>query len=528
MPFVGAVRSLEAISNIVDNDGSENNIAGDIVAEANEVRIWDGACKVLQATLDFQIFSAWIKPLIPSRINLPLFLQSSSPQKLEITLLAPNKFYCDHIKRAYGDLICSAIAESCSIVNLNKNNIELLLSVSGNGNKLRSAREEIKNDKVKSAEEKGGSCGEKKSLAFNSSSSSSRANNARVTKTSLAQANLNPKYSFANFVVGACNQLGHAVGKSVAEQPGCRYNPLFVYGGVGLGKTHLVNAIGNFAWRKQKKVLFVSSEVFVNELIQALKSNKMSQFKEKFRSLDVLIIDDVQFIAGKERTQEELFHTFNSLYAKQSQIILTADKIPQELVTLEERLRTRFACGLTVDLQAPDFETRVAILMKKAEALNISLPPEVAKLLAEKIDSNVRELEGALNRFNAMSALNGQNLNIDLVESALRTIVPEKSRAITIELIQKTVAEKYGMSVRELVGKRRNQSVVLPRQIAMYLCRKLTTCSFPEIGALFGGRDHSTVVYAIRSIDERKHDTNSITSDLRLIESRLTGTSSNI
>jgi chromosomal replication initiator protein len=292
------------------------------------------------------------------------------------------------------------------------------------------------------------------------------------------------------------------------------YNPLFLYGGVGLGKTHLVNAIGNAARRRGKKALLVSSETFVNELISAIRSNRMQQFKSKFRSLDLLIIDDVQFISGKERTQEEFFHTFNDLYQKNKQIIVTADKLPQDLTGVEERLRTRFASGLSADLQLPDYETRVAIINKKAEVQKISIPNEVAQFLAERVDTNVRELEGALNRLVALSRIYNSPLSLALCEEAVKDLSPESRSPITIDYIQRKIAAHYCVGLTDLIGKRRTQNIALARHVAMYLCRKLTSLSYPEIGALFGGRDHSTVIHANRTIEERMQSTPSFKSEL--------------
>lgn len=328
------------------------------------------------------------------------------------------------------------------------------------------------------------------------------------------ETNLNPKYNFSNFVVGGCNQFAHAVGLRIAENLGSAYNPLFVYGGVGLGKTHLANAIGNATVRRHKKALLVSSETFVSELIASLRGNRMDQFKAKFRSLDLLIIDDIQFIIGKERTQEEFFHTFNELHNRHKQIVITSDKTPQELVGLEERLRTRFASGLSVDLQVPDFETRVAILSKKAELESAPLSEEVCRYIAEHIDTNVRELEGALNRLCAISSLHKTPINLTLAQEVVRSLMSSrKTKELTYEFIQQTVAEAYNVSLSDLLGKRRTQNIALARQVAMYLVRRLTGYSYPEIGAFFGGRDHSTVIHANKIISERLQSE----TDLRLL-----------
>ena len=315
-----------------------------------------------------------------------------------------------------------------------------------------------------------------------------------------------PKYTFDNFVVGASNQFAHAASKAVANQPGDHYNPLFIYGGVGLGKTHLVNAIGHQVLDRNEnaRVVYLSSESFMNELIAALRRDRMDEFKAKFRRIDVLIVDDVQFLAGRERTQEEFFHTFNSLYDGHHQIVLTSDKFPKEIPDLEERLRNRFEWGLIADIQPPDVETRIAILEKKAEFEGIELPPDVANFLAENIDSNVRELEGSLTRLGAFASLNKCPITVDFARDVLQSVLRDRvERAITIESIQKAVCDFFRIRPNDLRSKRRTRTVALPRQVAMYLCRRYTNASFPVIGDRFGGRDHSTVIHAHQVIERR-------------------------
>ncbi|MBM4260677.1 MAG: chromosomal replication initiator protein DnaA [Deltaproteobacteria bacterium] len=320
--------------------------------------------------------------------------------------------------------------------------------------------------------------------------------------------NLSARYTFDSFVVGASNQFAHAASLAVANKPGLHYNPLFIYGGVGLGKTHLVNAIGNQAANHngQLKVLYLSSESFMNELIGSLRRDKMDEFKTKFRNVDVLILDDVQFIAGKERTQEEFFHTFNSLYDAHKQIVLTSDKFPKEIPGLEDRLRNRFEWGLIADIQPPDVETRIAILQKKAVELNVQLPQEIGIFLASNISSNVRELEGGLTRLSAFSSMTKAALTIDLAKEVLRNILRDARPEVTVEGIQKAICDYYNVKIGELKAKRRTQNIALPRQVAMYLCRKHTDTSFPAIGAKFGGRDHSTVIHASKTIEQRIKD----------------------
>ena len=317
---------------------------------------------------------------------------------------------------------------------------------------------------------------------------------------------LSPKYTFDSFVVGASNQFAHAACKAVASQPGDHYNPLFIYGGVGLGKTHLVNAIGHQVLERnpEARIAYLSSESFMNELIAALRRDRMDDFKSRFRRIEVLIVDDVQFLAGRERTQEEFFHTFNSLYEARRQIVLTSDKFPKEIPDLEERLRNRFEWGLIADIQPPDMETRVAIIEKKAELEQFELPHEVALFLASNIDSNVRELEGSLTRLGAFASLNRCPITIDFAREVLQNVLRDKrDRAITIESIQKAVCDFYNIRPNELRSKKRTRNVALPRQVAMYLCRRYTEASFPVIGDRFGGRDHSTVIHAAQVVERR-------------------------
>lgn len=314
-----------------------------------------------------------------------------------------------------------------------------------------------------------------------------------------------PKYTFENFIVGASNQFAHAASLAVANQPGDHYNPLFIYGGVGLGKTHLVNAIGHklLESRRETKVQYLSSESFMNELIASLRRDKMVDFKNHFRSIDALIVDDVQFIAGKERTQEEFFHTFNSLYESHKQIIITSDKFPKEIPDMEDRLRNRFEWGLIADIQPPDMETRVAILAQKADVEGVSLPNDVAIFLASHISSNVRELEGSLTRLGAFASLTKTEITISLAKDVLRNSLNLTHREVTIENIQKAVCDHFNLKLGELKSKRRTKSIALPRQVGMYLCRKYTSTSFPTIGDKFGGRDHSTVIHASKTIEKK-------------------------
>jgi chromosomal replication initiator protein len=312
---------------------------------------------------------------------------------------------------------------------------------------------------------------------------------------------LNPRYTFDTFVVGANNRLAHAAALAVAEKPARAYNPLFLYGGVGLGKTHLLHAIGNACHARGLNVLYVSSEEFTNDLINAIRTHTTASFREKYRSADVLLIDDIQFIAGKESTQEEFFHTFNTLHGQDKQIIVSSDRPPRAMVTLEDRLRSRFEWGLTADVQAPDLETRTAILRYKAEKLGRQVPDDVLDLVARRVQSNIRELEGALNRIVAFSELSGVPLTVKLAETALIDLLPQSRNIQPAKLIE-LVASAWNTSVDALLGRDRSQKIAEPRQVAMYLLRQETDASLPQIGEVLGGRDHTTVMYAIEKISD--------------------------
>ena len=319
-----------------------------------------------------------------------------------------------------------------------------------------------------------------------------------------AELSLNQKYTYDSFVVGSCNQFAHAASLAVAEAPGKTYNPLYLYGGVGLGKTHLMHACGHAIKQRNShlRLCYLSSEKFMNELINAIRYDKTQRFREKYRSVDVLLIDDVQFMAGKERTQEEFFHTFNSLYEQQKQIVISSDCPPREIPTLEERLHSRFEWGLIADIEPPDLETKVAILKRKAEMIGVTIPDDVALLIASRVKNNVRELEGTLVRLVAISSLRGESISKTLAQDAMRTIATEpEPGAITIQQIQKAVAANYRLSVEELISKSNARQFSVPRQIAMYLCKRLTKHSYPEIGRAFGGKHHSTVIHSFTKIE---------------------------
>ena len=340
-------------------------------------------------------------------------------------------------------------------------------------------------------------------------------NNPATGKTRDRSLSTNPDSSFANFVEGKSNQLARAASMQVAENPGSAYNPLFIYGGVGLGKTHLMHAVGNqiLANNPNAKVVYLHSERFVADMVKALQHNAINEFKRHYRSVDALLIDDIQFFAGKERSQEEFFHTFNALLEGQKQVILTSDRYPKEVKGLEERLKSRFGWGLTVAIEPPELETRVAILMSKANQARIELPHEVAFFIAKRIRSNIRELEGALRRVIANAHFTGQSITLDFAKQALRDLLALQAKQVTLENIQKTTAEYYKIRVADLLSKRRNRSIARPRQIAMALAKELTSHSLPEIGDAFGGRDHTTVMHACKKVAELKETDQLINED---------------
>ena len=348
-----------------------------------------------------------------------------------------------------------------------------------------------------------------------------------VNRQGIQNANLNPRYTFDSFVVGANNNLAHAASLAVAESPGEIYNPLFIYGGVGLGKTHLMHSIGHFILKNnpQAKVLYVTSEKFTNELIDAIRNkNNISttEFREKYRNNDILLIDDIQFIIGKESTQEEFFHTFNSLYEAKKQIIISSDKPPKEIETLEERLRSRFEWGLTVDIQSPDYETRMAILRKKEELEGYNIDNEVIKYIATNVKSNIRELEGALTKIVALSKLNKQEITIELAEEALKDLIsPNETKEVTPELIIQVVADHFGITPLDISSQKRNKEVVFPRQIVMFLCRSMTDTPLQAIGKYLGGRDHTTIIHGYEKIGADMDKNESLRNTIEILKKKI-------
>lgn len=444
--------------------------------------LWEKCLDCLQDEFPSQQFNTWIRPLqVEHTVD-------------RLVLFAPNRFVLDWINERFLGRISELVAQYCDTPAPPP----IFLEIGSKGGPAI-----IKPDVVKSTQSAG------------APSIATRSRTTQSADLPNHQCNTNPKFTFDNFVEGKSNQLAKAASIQVAENPAVAYNPLFLYGGVGLGKTHLLHAIGNQIMRNNShaKVLYLHSERFVADMVKALQTNAMNDFKRFYRTVDALLIDDIQFFAGKDRSQEEFFHTFNALLEGQQQVILTCDRYPKEINGVEERLKSRFGWGLTVAVEPPELETRVAILMSKAEQSNILLPYEVAFFVAKRIRSNVRELEGALKRIIANAHFTGKPITMDFVKDALRDLLALQDKLITIENIQKTVAEYYKIKVADLLSKRRSRSVARPRQMAMALAKELTNHSLPEIGDAFGGRDHTTVLHACRVIAEFKTTNQDIEED---------------
>ena len=437
------------------------------------VSLWDKTLQLIKGELSPPSFNAFFKQIKPLKLHLNTLI-----------LLVPNDFTKGILEDRYLNLIESSVNQ----LSLKKYNVKFILN-----------EEEIKG--------------------------LGNQDNEEDEKTKKNYPNLNPKYTFDTFVIGNSNRFAHAACVAVAEAPARAYNPLFLYGGVGLGKTHLMHAIGHHIMdqKKDPKVVYVSSEKFTNELINSIKDDRNEEFRNKYRNVDVLLIDDIQFIAGKERTQEEFFHTFNSLHEANKQIIISSDRPPKEIPTLEDRLRSRFEMGLITDIQAPDFETRMAILRKKAQMENLDVPNEVTVYIAKNIKSNIRELEGALTRVVAYSSLTNRTISFELASEALKDIIiTSKHEEITINRIKEKVSSVFGVKMEDFNSKKRTRSISYPRQIAMYLSRELTDLSLPKIGEEFGGRDHTTVIHAhdkitkdIETNEDFKDKINKIILDLK-------------
>ncbi len=430
--------------------------------------LWDTCLDRLRDEVPIEQFNTWIRPLQVDHCT----------EQNTLTLLAPNRFVSDWVSEKYITKITALLSD---IVGNDPPKIILQIGSS-------SVREIEANAMVSA-------------LAIDGVSDATVLDPPAVAAF---DSSLNPGFTFDNFVEGKSNQLARAASQQVAENPGEAYNPLFIYGGVGLGKTHLMHAVGNLIQQRKQgaQVLYLNSERFVADMVKALQTNRMNEFKRLYRTVDALLIDDIQFFAGKDRSQEEFFHTFNHLLEGQRQVILTCDRYPKEINGLEERLKSRFGWGLTVAVEPPELEMRVAILMSKAEQLQLSLPYEVAFFIAKRIRSNVRELEGALRRVMASAHFTGKPITLDFVREALKDLLSLQAKLVTIDNIQKTVAEYYKVKTADLLSSRRSRSIARPRQMAMALAKELTNHSLPEIGDTFGGRDHTTVLHACRKIKE--------------------------
>lgn len=421
-------------------------------------KYWDEALKMIQEESSAVSFETWFHPIVPFDI-----------QENRFILQVENPLAKDMLEKRYLPLIRNAVKHAA------KMDFEIVILLSGESPLDIPVRKD-----------------------------------AKRSENDLAK-NLNPRYVFSSFVVGNSNRMAHAASLAVAEAPAKNYNPLFLYGNSGLGKTHLMHSIAHFILENDDsaKVLYVTSETFTNELIQSIQNNKNEEFRNKYRNIDVLLIDDIQFISKKEGTQEEFFHTFNALYESSKQVIISSDRPPKEIKTLEDRLRSRFEMGLIADIQPPDYETRIAILRKKAERDNLVVPDDVMAYIAKNIASNIRELEGALTRILAFATLTNQDISLSLAENSLKDIFSENaSPPVTSELIQELVCAHFGIRMDEMQGSKKPKNIAFPRQVAMYLCRKLLDISLPKIGESFGGRDHTTVIHAITKIEKQlEHDT---------------------
>jgi len=435
----------------------------------------------IEGVLTPQSYRTWIKPI--------RFVEAN---EYTYTLEVPSEFHRNEIKERYISLIKDVIS------GLANESIDIQLKVA------ETTREEVHS--VTASDEP-----------------ASQVQAGEKTKNPSFATTLNAKYTFDSFVCGTSNEFAHAASQAVAEAPAEKYNPLFIYGGTGLGKTHLMVAIGNQILSKNPdaKICYYTSETFMNEMINCIRHKKMEEFRAKFRKADLLLIDDIQFMAGREATEVEFFHTFNALYESHKQIVITSDKFPKDIPGLEERLRSRFEWGLIADIQPPDVETKVAILKKKAELNRIDLPNDVALLIGSSNASNIRELEGMLIRIGAYASLTKNKINITMAKDILKDIIVDKSKEISIELIQKLVAEHFKIKVSDLKSEKRLKNFVIPRQLAIYICRELTKASYPEIGERFGGKDHSTVIYAVKKISGFLDEKPEILNSYEIIKKKL-------
>ncbi len=536
---VSSVRSDETSA------GSTNHSVSSSGAEA----LWDECLRGLRSELPVQAYNTWLKPLRPQ------FASGLTAEKTVLHLVAPNRFIQDWVKTKLFSVICAVYREKAAKFDYLAENPMLVVA-----NHLPSSDEsqidlsashpsQVATQETGSLPGQKGFSSEPRLEGLTNGASTSTASYIskpqgsegslqgyqtqvpRSTAGSIIEGKLshrgalNRESTFENFVEGKSNQLARAAAMQVAENPGFAYNPLFIYGGVGLGKTHLMHAIGNhlLAKKPDAKIVYLHSETFVGTMVNALQLNAIDEFKRFYRSADALLIDDIQFFAGKERSQEEFFHTFNALLEGGQQIILTSDRYHKEINGLEERLKSRFGWGLTVAVEPPELETRAAILMNKAALVDVSLPNDAAMFIAQRLRSNVRELEGALKRVIAHANFKGEPISVELIKEALRDLFSLQDKLVTIDNIQRTVAEYYKIKMSDMLSKRRNRSVARPRQVAMCLSKELTNHSLPEIGDAFGGRDHTTVMHACKQIAKLRQETIDIEEDynnlLRLLSS---------
>lgn len=441
--------------------------------------VWQEALHYIQGKVPKQVYDTWFIPVHLDRIE-------NSTAHIGV----PNKFFGDWLHTHYGPLLAEAVATARGGGDLAVNFVVF--------QKPPSARPAVEAPAALNTARAGGPAKPRRGIQ------------------------LNPKYTFRNFVVGAGNQFAHAACMAVAEQPGKAYNPLFIYGGVGLGKTHLLNAIGNHvAEQTDLRIAYLTTEQFTNEVINSIRYDKMMDLRKRYRHIDMLMIDDIQFLAGKERTQEEFFHTFNALYEGHKQIVLSSDRFPKDMPDIEERLRSRFEWGLIADLQPPDVETRIAILRKKSEDEGVRLPEDVIQFLSVTMKSNIRELEGSLVRLGAYASLTGQVITLEMAKTVLRDLIGDKKKIVAMEDIQEAVCAQFHVKMTELKSRRRSKTLVHPRQIAMYLCRELTDSSYPEIGRHFGGKDHTTIIHACRQVAKAKEQDQTLQATLETLKEQI-------
>lgn len=435
------------------------------------LNVWHDTLAYIQGKVPKQVYDTWFTPIHLERI------EDSTAQ-----IGVPNKFFGDWLSQHYGTLLAEAVSAA-------------------RGGEQTAITFVIFHKQATRQPENSGS-----------TAATSRQNTGARAKRGIQ---LNPKYTFKNFVVGAGNQFSHAACMAVAEQPAKAYNPLFIYGETGLGKTHLLNAIGNYvAERTDLRIAYLTTEQFTNEVINSIRYDKMMDLRKRYRHIDMLMIDDIQFLAGKERTQEEFFHTFNALYEAHKQLVLSSDRFPKDMPDIEERLRSRFEWGLIADLQPPDVETRIAILRKKSEDEGVTLPEDVIQFLATTMKSNIRELEGSLVRLGAYASLTGQTITLEMAKSVLRDLIGTKKKIVSMDDIQETVGARFHVKIADLKSRRRSKTLVHPRQIAMYLCRELTDSSYPEIGRQFGGKDHTTIIHACKQVIKAKDSDSALSATL--------------